>query len=243
MTNIDNINSNNNEQIIEKAKSFFREIIAANHVKNTKKLENMKEFKVNPFTHKYLANFLTGNDDPESLAKALVYPRVLGTSITTSFGQNLQTFVNTTLEGYGSTTTGMDIEFIDKIDGRKKYCQIKAGPQTINYDDVTTIRNHFRDAINLGRTNGIPIANMDCVVGVFYGSQNDLSAFYRNLGEDYTVLAGKDFWHHLTGDEDFYNKLTDAIGEIANEFDGTELLDETISKLSKQLQYVEGLDE
>lgn len=232
-----------NNEIIEKAKDFFREVIANNHVKNTEKLKDISQFKVNPFLNKYLANYLTGNDDPESIAKALIYPRVLGTSINTSFGSNLQKFINITLEGYGSTTTGMDIEFIDKIDGRKKYCQIKAGPQTINYDDVTTIQNHFKSAVNLARANNIPIANMDCVVGVFYGEDNELSAFYRMLAEDYTVLVGKDFWHHLTGDEDFYQKLTDGIGDIANEFDSTELLDETIKALAEQLKDIEGIEE
>lgn len=80
---------------------------------------------MNPFLNKYLANYLTGNDDPKSVSKALIYPRVLGTSINTSFGSNLQKFINTTLEGYGSTTTGMDIEFIDKLDGRKNTVKLK----------------------------------------------------------------------------------------------------------------------
>ena len=231
-----------NQEILNKAKVFFKETIAENHVKNTKKLKNITEFNINPFLNKYLSNFLTGNDDPESIAKALIYPRVLGTSITTSFGSNLQKFINSTLEGYGSTTSGMDIEFIDKIDNRKKYCQIKAGPQTINHDDVTTIKNHFRSAINLGRTNNIPIANMDCVVGVFYGEESELSQFYRNLADDYTVLVGKDFWYHLTGDQDFYQKITDAIGEIANEFDGTELLEDTINALAEQISELDVIE-
>ncbi|MFD2114345.1 PmeII family type II restriction endonuclease [Paenibacillus yanchengensis] len=233
----------NNDEIINKAKQFFRDVIAENHVKNTKKLSSVKEFNINPFLNKYLANFLSGNDDVTSIAKALIYPRVLGTSINTSFGANLQKFINTTLEGYGSTTTGMDIEFIDKFDGRRKYCQIKAGPNTINYDDVTTIRTHFKGAINLGRTNGIPIANMDCVVGIFYGEDEEISAFYKTLAEDYTVLVGKDFWYHLTGDPEFYKKLTNGIGEIANEFDGTELLAETIEALSKELKNIDSIEE
>lgn len=236
-------NADSNEEIIEKAKDFFREVIAENHLKNTEKLKDIKEFNVNPFLIKYIANFLTGNDEPESIAKALIYPRALGTSLTTSFGANLQKFITRTLEGYGSTTSGMDIEFIDRIDGRKKYCQIKAGPQTINHDDVTTITNHFKSAINLGRTNGIPIANMDCVVGVFYGEEAELSQFYKTLSADYTVLVGKEFWHHLTGDKDFYAKITDAIGEIAIEFDGTDLLNNTINKLGKQLREVDGIEE
>ncbi|MGV3223335.1 PmeII family type II restriction endonuclease [Staphylococcus hyicus] len=233
----------NNEEIILKAKEFFRSTIAENHRKNTKKLSNKDEFKINPFLIKYISNFLTGNDDPKSIAKALIYPRVLGTSINTSFGQNLQKFTNIALDGFGSTTSGIDIEFIDKLDGRKKYCQIKAGPNTINHDDVTTIANHFRAVINLGKTNGVPIANMDCVVGVLYGEDEELSQFYKRLNEDYTVLCGKEFWHHLTGDNEFYEKITDAIGEIANEFDGTELLEHTINELAAQIKNVDGIEE
>jgi hypothetical protein len=41
----------------------------------------------------------------------------------------------------GSVVHGIDIEFIDAIDGRKKYCQLKSGPSTINKDDVVTIIN------------------------------------------------------------------------------------------------------
>lgn len=236
-----NITNQDNEEIIEKAKDFFREVIVENHIKNTKKLKDIDAFKVNPFLTKYLANYLTGNDDPESIAKALIYPRVLATSITTSFGTNIQKFINTTLEGYGSTTSGMDIEFYDKIDGRKKYCQIKAGPQTINHDDVTTIKNHFKSLVNLGKTNNIPIANMDCVVGVFYGDESEVSQFYKTLSEDYTLLVGKEFWYHLTGDIDFYQKMIDGIGDIAKEFDSTELLEKTIKSLANQLVELDGI--
>src|SRR5699024_6610115 len=117
--------------------------IAPSHIANTKKLKKLKDFDLNPFLHKYKASFLTGNDDPESIARALVYPRVLGQSINTTFGNKLQKFCSEVLEGFASTTSGIDIEYIDKLDGRRKYCQIKAGPNTINKDDVETIKGHF----------------------------------------------------------------------------------------------------
>ena len=98
-------------------------------------------------------------------AKALIYPRSFGTSLVTSFGNFMQTLCNELKQSYPSTTTGMDIEFDDTVDGRYKYCQLKAGPNTINKDDVTTVKDHFRNAINLARTNGQAIASMDCVVG------------------------------------------------------------------------------
>ncbi|MFV8314842.1 PmeII family type II restriction endonuclease [Aerococcus viridans] len=94
----------------------------------------MDKFKINPFLMKYLANFFTGSMDNESLARVLVYPRVLGTSINTTFGTQMQYFVNEVLGSQGSLSSGIDIEFVDRIDGMKKYCQIKAGPETIVFE-------------------------------------------------------------------------------------------------------------
>ena len=99
--------------------------------------------------HKYLAQFAFGNSDPEILAKVLIYPRVLGTSITTTFGNQKQAYCGSVLSGHGSLVNGMDIEFIDCIDGKKK-----------------------------------------------------------KTDKDFPVYIGRDFWHRLTGDEDFYDILT-----------------------------------
>lgn len=79
-------------QIIESGKDFFRKIIIPSHLKNLNELQ-LKDFNVNPFLINYLAAFLCGNTEPQSLAKALVYPRVLGTSINTTFGTSLQSFI------------------------------------------------------------------------------------------------------------------------------------------------------
>ncbi|HPI80201.1 MAG TPA: PmeII family type II restriction endonuclease, partial [Cyclobacteriaceae bacterium] len=92
--------------------------IAANHIPNTEKCKKLSEFNVNPFLAKYLANYLTGNGDSISIAKALIYPRVLGTSITTSFGTNIQKFISETLGAFGSVIPGIDIEFDDQIDNK-----------------------------------------------------------------------------------------------------------------------------
>ena len=126
------------KQIIESGKQYFRDIIIPNHLKGLEKL-NLNNFKINPFLVNYLAAFLCGNTEPKSLAKALVYPRILGTSINTSFGQNIQIFISSLAQiaGCASGIDGIDIEFVDAIDGRRKYCQCKAGPQTINKDDIT----------------------------------------------------------------------------------------------------------
>src|SRR5690554_1099487 len=209
----------NKIEILSAAKAWFKDTIAVRHIKNTEKLVNPKEFDINPFTAVYLANFLTGNSSPESIAKALLLPRVLGTSITTSFGTGMQRFTGQVLNTFGSTTAGIDIEFIDQLDGRKKYCQLKLGPNTINKDDVVTIAGHFRSVINLSRTNNLNVPHSDLIVAVIYGEPRQLSNHYRKITSDhhFSVHIGQDFWHRLTGDPEFYGELLEAIGSVAIE--------------------------
>ena len=222
-------------QILEKAKDFFRESIAERHKANTEKLASLDEFNVNPFLHKYLARFAFGDSSPENMAKALIYPRVLGTSITTTFGTQLQYFCNELLASYASTTPGIDIEFVDTVDGRRKYCQIKSGPNTINHDDVTTIKNHFRDLARLARTNHSPLVVTDSVVVVFYGTKESLSQQYKKIDEEYPVYVGKEFWYRLTGDTDFYEDLINVCAEVADEMNSSDLLDRVIQNLADEL--------
>lgn len=226
------------QEIIIKAKTFFKETIAVNHVKNTEKLKDLKQFNVNPFLDRYLANYAFGDSSSISIAKALIYPRVLGTSITTSFGTNIQNFCNVVLSSYASLISGIDIEFIDTVDGRRKYCQTKAGPQTINKDDITSIKNHFDAVKNLARTNRQTDINptLDCIVGVLYGSFDDVSAFYKTINKDYPVICGKDFWHRLTGDKDFYEELISAFAEVAVDIDGRDIIEDTITRLAEQIE-------
>lgn len=230
------MNDKERQQILSNAKMFFKNRIADNHVANTEKLKSLDIFNINPFTHKYLAKFAFGDSNPESMAKALLYPRILGTSIATTFGTQLQFFCNEVLSSYASAVSGIDVEFTDAIDGRKKYCQLKAGPTTINHDDVDTIKNHFKSIRNLARTNHLDIRVDDCVVGVFYGEEKDLSRSYRRINEEYPVYAGAHFWHRLTGDEDFYNNLINAFAEVADETDSSALVSDILKCLSDEIE-------
>jgi len=231
------MNEEQRVKIIQNAKAFFREEIVQSHLDGAcNRASKLSEYNINPFLFKYLANFLTGNDDPESIARALVLPRVLGSSITTSFGMKIQTLISFLFQGLGSTTQGIDIEFIDAIDGNKKYCQLKAGPNTINHDDVTTIINHFNGVRNLARTNNLNVGINDMIVGVVYGEATELSSHYQRIGNSYPVIIGKDFWHRLTGKENFYYELIEAIGEVALEVDGSKVVEQTIQTLAKEIE-------
>ena len=232
------------QSIIESGKRYFREIIIPNHLKNLHALK-LKSFKVNPFLVNYLASFLCGNTEPESLAKALVYPRILGTSINTSFGQNVQIFISSLAEVAGSASgiDGIDIEFIDALDGRKKYCQCKAGPETINKDDVATILGHFTKLQNKARLDRLPIQIDDMIVGVLYGDKSELSGNYKNIDKTCPVYCGAEFWEHITGDPQFYHRLAKAFGEVVEEdnIDGSRLIMAKIKEIAREIEEMGGL--
>ncbi|MGL5831477.1 MAG: PmeII family type II restriction endonuclease [Candidatus Altimarinota bacterium] len=224
------------QEILEKFKLWFKDSLIVSHKKNTEKLVDINKFQINPFLLYYIANFLNGDAKPESLAKALIYPRVLGTSITTSFGTQMQSFITKVLLAYGSTTKGIDIEFVDQIDGRKKYCQLKSGPNAINRDDVKTITDHFKGLKNLARTNGLKIDFQDLVFCMIYGENNEKNAFVKEVEKEYTIFMGKEFWTRFTGDEHFYRDLIKVAGDVAKEVNMKDVVDEVVKTLSGKIE-------
>lgn len=227
------------QSIIDSGKDYFRSIIIPSHLKNLTTLK-LKDFNINPFTINYLAAFLCGDTRPESLAKALIYPRILGTSINTSFGQNIQIFISqlSQVAGSASAINGIDIEFVDAIDGRKKYCQCKAGPQTINKDDVDTILAHFKYILNKSRIDRLSIQMDDLIIGVLYGEPHKLSGNYKTLQTTYPVYCGAEFWEHITGDNQFYYRLAKAFGEVVEEdhIDGSNLIRQKIKAIAQEIE-------
>ena len=111
-----------NDEILIRARTWFEKTIVEGHFKRTAKLSRPSEFSINPFLAPYLSAFTTGSVSAEGVARALVLSRALGTSISTSFGGNLQSFISDVLpEAQGSLTSGVDIEFTDRLDGKRKY--------------------------------------------------------------------------------------------------------------------------
>ncbi len=230
------MNSKERLEILLNAKIFFKKSIAGNHAAKLKSLSKLSTYKYNPFLVKYLAKFFSGKNDANSIAKVLLYPRILGTSINTSFGSNIQKFISNVLGKYGSTTSGIDIEFIDSKDNRKKYCQIKTGPETINKDDVETITRHFNSIKMLARTNNLDLRTSDLLVGVLYGTEEELSTFYKKLNTSFEVVVGQEFWERLTGDSNFYNDLSNAFEEVAEKISGHQKIIETLKLLSNDIE-------
>ncbi len=215
---------------------YFEEKIFDNHkINSLKKHSKLKSYKINPILVKYLSKVLEDDFTPVGIAKALYYPRVLGTSINTSFGTRIQNmFVELKLAN-GSLIKGMDIEFIDKIDNRKKWCQLKSGPNTINSEDVNPLLNKFSTVANLARTNQINLNNSDLILGVLYGNENQLSQHYKKIDKKHPVIIGAEFWHRITGFPDFYDKLVVNLDKMILSLDTEQFFEKGYSALAKEI--------
>ena len=232
------------KQILETIDKCVQEKFLKKHVANIKKLKKLKEFKYNPFLYKYLAKLACGDDSYVSIARALIYPRVLATSVNTIFGNSMQFICTEILNilgtGEGSTSSGIDIEFYDQLEKKRRiFCQLKSGPSCINNDDVAPISKKFENLINLAKANHRTIHHSDCVVGVVYGTKEHLNAAFKKLDTSSMqyVYVGKEFWWHLTGVEDFYDELTRRfVQQLDMTSNGKELLEETIKSLAEDIK-------
>lgn len=224
-------------QLLEIITEYFKEKIFENHKINSLKTHSkLKSYKINPIIVKYLSKILENDFTPIGIAKALYYPRILGTSINTSFGIRIQNmFVELNL-AQGSLIKGVDIEFIDKIDGRKKWCQLKSGPNTINSEDVNPLLKKFSTVTNLARTNSINLNNSDLILGVLYGEEEQLSQHYKKVNEQFPVIIGKDFWHRITGFPNFYDELVLNIDQMILNLDTQDFFKKGYIALAKEIE-------
>lgn len=225
--------------LTQKIVGYVEKNIFINHIDASLKIHSkLKSYKINPIVVKYLSKVLDNNYSAEGVAKALFYPRVLGTSINTSFGTNIQNmFVDLGIAD-GSKIKGMDIEFTDKIDKRKKWCQLKSGPNTINSEDVQPLIKKFTTTIQLARTNKSlkGISNNDFIVGVLYGSKAELSTHYKEIDKSHPVIIGREFWHRITGYANFYEGLVVALHQCINNIDTKDMINKGYDELVQEIE-------
>ena len=157
------------QAIIESGKQYFRSIIIPNHLKNLDKL-HLSSFDINPFFINYVTTLIEEDSHFIGLAKALVYPYIFDKVIGESGGQDVRSLVFKLQEVTCGVSSfeGIDFEFVDAIDGCRKYCQFKAGVKTIVTDDIATILSHFKPLIS---QPNLDLQFEDLVVGVLYGEK------------------------------------------------------------------------
>lgn len=227
------------KELLKEIVEYFETYIFENHINASLKTHSrLKSYKLNPIVVKYLSKVLEGNYSPEGVAKALFYPRVLGTSINTIFGTNVQKMFVILGLAEGSRIKGIDIEFIDQIDNKRKWCQLKSGPNTINSEDVNPLLKKFTDNIKLARTNFAlnGTSNNDFIVGVLYGEQSELSMHYKIIDAIHPVIIGRDFWHRITGFSNFYDELVTPLHETINNLDTKELITKGCNELAEEIR-------
>jgi hypothetical protein len=215
---------------------YFEKKIFEKHIASSLKIHSsLNSYNINPIVVKYLSKVLDDKYSPEGVAKALYYPRVLGTSINTSFGTQIQKMFVELGIAKGSLIKGMDIEFYDKIDLREKWCQLKSGPNTINSEDVKPLIKKFTDTIRLARANNSHLSNSDFIVGVLYGEAKELSMHYKIIDRVHPVLVGRDFWHRITGFPNFYDHLVLELHKSISNLDTKDFLRKGCDDLAAEI--------
>jgi len=218
---------------------YFKDRIFEPHIEaSLRKHTRLRSYNINPIVVKYLSQVLENQYSPIGVAKALFLPRVLGTSINTSFGTQIQNMFVSLNIASGSMIPGMDIEFVDKVDNRKKWCQLKAGPNTINSGDVKPLTDKFANTINLARTNLAlaGIRNTDFIVGVLYGKDSDLSQHYRRIDSIYPVYVGSDFWYRVTGFPSIYDGLVVELHKMIQTLDTQDFINTGVKTLATEIK-------
>ncbi len=227
----------NEQKLINLIVEYFEQKIFKNHIEaSLKRNSKLKSYNINPILVKYLSKVLEGDYTPKGVASALYYPRVLGTSINTSFGTRIQKMFIELKLADGSLIKGMDIEFEDKIDKRKKWCQLKSGPNTINSEDVKPLIKKFTTVTNLARTNSMNLNNSDLILGVLYGDESQLSQHYKLIDQQFPVIIGQEFWHRLTGFPEFYDKLIVELHKSILSVDTEDLINKGRDLLEEEIR-------
>jgi len=225
------------KELLAEIVAYFEKNIFEQHITASLKVHSkLKSYNINPIVVEYLSKVLDDRYSAEGVAKALYYPRVLGTSINTSFGTRIQNMFVDLEIGSGSLIKGMDIEFTDKKDGRKKWCQLKSGPNIINSEDVKPLIRKFTDTIRLAKTNNAHLSNTDFVVGVLYGEPSELSMHYKLIDKTHPVFIGKEFWYRITGFINFYPKLVKALHLSIFNLDTKDIFKKGCEELTKEIK-------
>lgn len=229
------------EEQKQQIKNFLKDEFVRPIREKIEKGIKLKDFTINPFISISLSSGMCGSLSCENIAKALLYPRVFGTSISTTFGDKMQKLCTNYLGAVASGINGMDIEFEDKKEPQKVVAQLKAGPNTINSGDVKPIVEDMRAASRLlrqNRTQEMPTF----AVCISYGEISDISSHYKNIAKEEIggqintpIYIGKDFWHRLTGNENFYNELLTLFIEAFEEEDCSEIFQSNLDSLTAEI--------
>ena len=109
--------------------------------------------------------------------------------------------------GQKSSAEGVDLEFVR--DGKRYIVSIKSGPNWGNSSQIKKMRDNFRKAKRILRTNVSNAIEIVAVNGCCYGKDN------RPDKGDYLKVCGQRFWSLISGDDQLYLEIIEPLGRRA----------------------------
>lgn len=173
-----------------------------------RRLENLMKLELaeilkrkNPYLFK-AKNITTAQDLIKSLLDAYLSSQEEG--IFGGFLEELAIFICSKFYGgIKSSAEGIDLEF-EK--GKIKYIvTVKSGPNWGNSQQISRMKDNFRKANRILRTNSKTI-NIIAVNGCCYGRDDN-----PDKG-DYFKLCGQRFWEFISGNENLYIEIIEPLG-------------------------------
>lgn len=178
-----------------------------------RRLENLLKLKLNDILKKknpYLfkaKHLITAHELVKSLLDAHLSSQEEG--IFGEFLEELAIFIcSKTYNGHKSSAEGIDLEF--EKNGIKYIVTIKSGPNWGNSQQVLRMRDNFKKAKKILRTNS-PYTKIVAVNGCCYGIDD------KPDKGDYIKLCGQRFWSFISGNESLYTEIIEPLGHKAKE--------------------------
>jgi site-specific DNA-methyltransferase (cytosine-N4-specific) len=220
---VESYNQKNEEQNMDDSNYAMHHDYLIQHVLTPfydKRFEKLSKLKLkhilkrkNPYLFK-AKNLERAQDFVDSIVAAF-----LSSQEETMFGSLLENFAihisETLYGGFKSRLNSVDLEF--KRDNTYYIVGIKSGTNWGNADQVSKMKDNFKKAKNLRRSEGI--TNIVAVNGCMYGK--DSLPLKEDIDSDKTYFkyAGQEFWEFISEDANLYQEMIIPIGEEAKKKD------------------------
>ena len=178
-----------------------------------KRLDNLEKLKLlnvvrrkNPYLFK-AKNINTAPEFVKTILDAFLFSQEEG--IFGGFLEELAIFIcSKVYGGRKSAAEGIDLEF--ERGDRRYIVSIKSGPNWGNSSQVAKLRDNFKKAKRILRTNA-SLTNVVTVNGCCYGKDR------KPDKGDYLKLCGQNFWEFISGDSNLYTDIIEPLGYQAKE--------------------------
>lgn len=194
----------------QKIADYVEAHIQVFHQKRLDSLQKLKLMDVvkrkNPYLFK-AKNINKASEFVETILEAFLSSQEEG--IFGGFLEELAIFISSRVYGgQKSSAEGIDLEF--ERDDIRYIVSIKSGPNWGNSSQIAKLRDNFRKAKRILRTN-TSSANVVAVNGCCYGRDR------RPDKGDYLKLCGQKFWEFISGDNNLYTEIIEPLGHQAKE--------------------------